>query len=211
MDGLPPQQMIVVVQAAQETPSRVAAMPVREAQAIRRPRRAAAPVGEPDEDRYGPNGIYANVPPIDDEGRDQLTMFRAWNSDPIGNHDRNLAAIDQRLAAVVRRAQATNPGLRFVIGSGRRTEAEQAQAGRWGWSPRLNPFSRNVALRKHIDGLAVDLWALDGNGRVTFDPRLQGAVAGAMAQAARDLRVGILWGGAWRSARKDPPHFELVR
>lgn len=166
---------------------------------------AAAASSEP----YGPDGVYANIPERDDRGRDQLTMFKTWNPDPIRNHERNLAAVRPALAAVVRKAEADNPGLRFVIGSGLRTEAEQRLAGAWGWSPWPSFLSRNPQLRKHMDGEAVDLWPLDAAGRVTFDPVLQAKVAAAMKRAARELGVRLLWGGEWRSARKDPPHFEL--
>lgn len=157
---------------------------------------------------YGPRDVYANVPPIDDRGRDQLTMFNAWNPDPVGNHDRNLASVRPELAEIVRRAQVELPNLRFVVGSGLRSPAEQRLAEIWGWSPRRSAFS-NPSLRKHLEGRAVDLWPLDGNGRVTFDPALQARIGAAMMRVARSLGVPISWGGNWRG-RKDPTHFELM-
>lgn len=157
---------------------------------------------------YGPGDVYANIPPVDDQGRRQIPMFNAWNPDPIGNHERNLASVDPRLAAVVRRALAETPGLRFVVGSGTRTWEQQRRAEAWGWSPRAHPFAASPTLRKHLEGKAVDLWPLDENLRVTFAPALQSRVAAAMTRAARELGVRISWGGGWRR-KKDPTHFEL--
>ena len=157
---------------------------------------------------YGPGDVYANIPPIDDRGRRQIPMFYAWNPDPLGNHERQLASVQPELAAVVRRALAENPGLRFVVGSGTRSWQQQRQAEEWGWSPRTHPFAASPSLRKHLEGRAVDLWPLDENQRITFAPAAQGRIATAMLRAARELRVPISWGGGWRR-KKDPTHFEL--
>ncbi len=137
-------------------------------------------------------------------------MFQIWNPDPIGRHETNLASVRPELAAVVRRALAEDPGLRFVVGSGLRTEPEQVQAERWGWSPGRRRSRRSASLRKHMDGKAVDLWPLDGADRVTFAPDLQDRVGAAMTRAARALGVAVSWGGRWRR-RPDPTHFELIR
>lgn len=168
---------------------------------------AGAAAAWPLDGRFGPNGVYAAIPPVDDRGRDQLSMFRAWNPDPLGNHARHLATVRPELAATVRKALADNPGLRFVVGSGLRSQAEQRQAELWGWSPR-HPFSANPAYRKHVDGSAVDLWPLDTENRVVFSARLQRSVGAAMKRAARELGVRLLWGGEWRG-RRDLTHFEL--
>lgn len=157
---------------------------------------------------YGPGNVYANIPPIDDRGRRQIPMFNRWNPDPIGNHERHLASVQPQLAAVVRKAQADNPGLRFVVGSGLRNWDQQRQAEAWGWSPRTHPFAASGSLRKHLDGKAVDLWPLDENNRVTFSGPLQSRVAAAMRKASADLGIRVLWGGGWRR-KKDPTHFEL--
>lgn len=157
---------------------------------------------------YGPNDVYANIPPVDDRGRRQIPMFNAWNPDPIGNHERNLASVQPPLGAVVRKALRDNPSLHFVVGSGTRTWEQQRQAEAWGWSPRAHPFAASPSLRKHLEGKAVDLWPLDENGHVTFSPALQARVASAVMRASRDLGVPLSWGGNWRR-RKDPTHFEL--
>ena len=44
-------------------------------------------------------------------------MFRTWNPDPVGNHDANIRALNPLLARVIRKTQADNPDLPFVIGS----------------------------------------------------------------------------------------------
>lgn len=150
----------------------------------------------------GPAAVYANIPERDEHGRDQHAMFLEWNPDPVGAHEANLRALHPRLAAVVRRAAADSPDLRFVIGSGRRSGTLQRKALAWGWS--RNPDSA------HLAGEAVDLWPLDPRGRVTFDRIVLGRLAGAMRRAAAAEGVRIRWGGGFRGYRDgDPTHFEL--
>jgi hypothetical protein len=104
---------------------------------------------------------------------------------------------------VVRKAQADNPGQRFVIGSGRRDGKLQRQAVAWGWSKtRASP---------HRSGRAVDLWPLDQEGHVHFDPLTQNWVAIAMKMAAAAKSVTIRWGGHFYGFKDmDRSHFELV-
>jgi hypothetical protein len=153
---------------------------------------------------YGPRGVYAKIPARDEFGRDQLAMFLAWNPDPIGNHEANLRALNPALARVVRKAQATNPSLRFVIGSGRRNGRLQRMAVAWGWS-------RTYA-SPHRTGSAIDLWPLDPEGRVFFDPQAQNRIAIAIKKAASPLGVPIRWGGHFHGFKDmDRSHFELAR
>jgi hypothetical protein len=155
------------------------------------------------DDPYGPHDVYANIPVRDDRGRDQIAMFREWNPDPVGRHEANLAALDPSLARVIRKAQADNPDLSFVIGSGRRGEALQRKAFAWGWSR-----TRDSA---HRSGQAADLWPLDRAGHVTFDPAVQSRIGAAMKRAAAELKISIRWGGGFRSFKdRDRSHFELV-
>lgn len=147
--------------------------------------------------------IYDRIPAYDEFGRDQIAMFRAWNPDPIGNHQTNLKALAPLLAKIVHRAQAITPELRFVIGSGRRSRDQQAQAVAWGWS-----LTRSTA---HRSGRAVDLWPLDARGRVVFDPALQLRIAAAMTRAASETGVQIRWGGHFQGYKdQDRSHFELA-
>jgi peptidoglycan LD-endopeptidase CwlK len=158
---------------------------------------------EPGHPLYGPSGVYAKIPARDEFGRDQLAMFRAWNPDPVGNHEANLRAIHPALARVVRKAQADNPDLHFVIGSGKRDDKQQRKAMAWGWSRMLDS--------PHRSGNAVDLWPLDREGRVTFDPPTQNRIAAAFGKAATELGVPIRWGGHFHGFKdRDRSHFELV-
>jgi len=152
----------------------------------------------------GPSGVYARIPARDEHGRDQLAMFRAWNPDPVAHHAANLQALEPALARVVRRAQADDPGLRFVVGSGRRDGMLQRMALAWGWS--------RTADSLHRTGDAVDLWPLDREGHVTFDPQSQNRMATAMKKSAAELGVAIRWGGHFHGYKHmDRSHFELVR
>jgi peptidoglycan LD-endopeptidase CwlK len=152
---------------------------------------------------FGPGEVYANIPRRDEFGRDQLAMFRLWNPDPVGRHAANLRALDPLLAAVVRKAQADNPGLPFVIGSGKRDRSLQRKAVAWGWS--RTPYG------PHQSGTAVDLWPLDPEGRVHFDPEQQVLIGRAMRKAAAQLGVALRWGGTFQSFKnRDRSHFELA-
>jgi len=149
------------------------------------------------------SGVYARIPVSDEFGREQIPMFRAWNPDPVGNHPANLRALDPVLARIVVNAQTAMPGLHFVIGSGRRDRVQQGQAVAWGWSR-----TRSTA---HRSGRAVDLWPLDSEGRVVFDPVLQDRIAASMKRVASDAGVRVRWGGHFRGYKnKDRSHFELV-
>jgi peptidoglycan LD-endopeptidase CwlK len=152
---------------------------------------------------YGPGSVYARIPARDEFGRDQLAMFRSWNSDPLGNHEANLRALAPMLARMVRTAQADNPDLHFVIGSGKRDDKRQRQAVAWGWSRTLDS--------PHRSGNAVDLWPLDLEGRVIFDPKIQNRIAAAIKKVAMELGVPIRWGGRFHGFKDmDRSHFELV-
>jgi peptidoglycan L-alanyl-D-glutamate endopeptidase CwlK len=152
---------------------------------------------------YGPGDIYARIPARDEFGRDQLAMFRAWNPNPLANHEAKLRALQPALARVVRKAQADNPGLHFVIGSGRRDRKLQRRAVAWGWSM--------TSASSHRSGRAVDLWPLDQDKRVIFDAAVQNRIAAALEQAANELGVSILWGGHFHGYKHmDRSHFELA-
>lgn len=157
----------------------------------------------PDNPLVGPGGVYARIPARDEYGRDQLAMFRVWNPDPVGNHEASLRSLDPALARVVRKAQADNPGLRFVIGSGRRNGRLQRMAVAWGWSRTHDS--------PHRSGNAVDLWPLDRESRVFFDPQAQNRIADALRKAAAELGVPIRWGGRFHGFKDmDRSHFELA-
>ena len=59
--------------------------------------------------------------------------------------------------------------------------------------------------------LALDLWPLDREGRVTFDPPTQNRIAAAFGKAATELGLPIRWGGRFHGFKdRDRSHFELV-
>lgn len=143
---------------------------------------------------------YANIPDVDDGGNaGQRQKFLEWNPDPVGNHEANLQSIDPQLGDVVRRAQEIS-GVKFVIGSGKRDEALQKKAVEWGWSKTEDS--------DHLDGGAVDLWPLDENGAVKFDPAMKQEIVMAMKLAAKELGVALDIGAEWKKW-KDKPHFAL--
>ncbi len=130
-------------------------------------------------------------------------MFRAWNPDPMGNHEASLRSLNPALARALRKMQADNPGLRFVIGSGRRNGRLQRMAVAWGWSRTHDS--------PHRSGDAVDLWPLDQEGRVFFDPQAQNRIAAALRKAAAELGVPVRWGGWFHGFKDlDRSHFELA-
>ena len=158
-------------------------------------------------DNFGPNNVYANIPRVDSHGRSQIPMFMRWNSDPIGNDASNLAAVQPGMQNVVNRARADNPNLNFVIGNGRRTAADQDWAKSVGWSQVGSKDGGDANV--HMNGQAVDLWGLDGNGRVQFNPSQQQQISLAMKKAAQETNTPIAWGGDFKTF-KDAPHFELA-
>jgi peptidoglycan L-alanyl-D-glutamate endopeptidase CwlK len=161
------------------------------------------PLKTPDRGLNGPGGVYATIPAQDEYGRDQLAMFRSWNPDPVGNHETNLRTLHPVLARVVQKKKADNPNLRFVIGSGRRDGRLQRMAVAWGWSRTQDS--------PHRTGRAVDLWPLDRESRISFDPQAQNRIAVALRKAAGELGVPIRWGGRFHGFKDmDRSHFELV-
>lgn len=139
-----------------------------------------------------PSVIYANIPAAE---RDQ---FMEWNPDPVGNQEKNLSTINPTLADVVRKAQS-NGRVKFVVASGARTAEQQRKAVEWGWSKTMHS--------DHMDANAVDLWPLDANGSIKFDPQLQKQLAEEMKIAAKELGVTLDVGAEWRN--KDLPHFGI--
>ena len=158
-------------------------------------------------DNFGPNNVYGNIPRLDSHGRPQLPMFMRWNPDPVGNDASNLSGLNPNLQKVVAQARADNPNLNFVIGNGRRSAADQDLAKSWGWSQVGSKDGGDANV--HMQGNAVDLWGLDSNGRVQFDPGQQKQISQAMQAASQKLGVGVNWGGNFKTF-KDAPHFELA-
>ena len=149
-----------------------------------------------------PVAAYRNITDEDGEGNaGQIAKFMEWNSDPVGNYETNLKSIEPSLAGVVQRAKEI-AGVDFTIGSGKRDKALQKKAKEWGWS--------RTEDSDHVHGDAVDLWPVDAEGAVSFDPHMQSEIVAAMKQAAQELGVDLDAGAEWKSF-KDAPHFGIKK
>ena len=112
---------------------------------------------------------------------------------------RRLAGVHPRLVALVREAAALSP-VEFMVTEGLRTPERQAALVRAGAS--------RTKRSRHLTGHAVDVAALV-DGQVRWDWPLYEKLATAMKAAAKELNIGIEWGGDWTSL-KDGPHFQLT-
>lgn len=155
---------------------------------------AGKPLTEMDPAKVDWNSIgYGNIP------EKERNDFLVWNNNPIKNSETNLATVRPEMQAIVKHAMNTT-GLKFVVGSGKRDSAQQKIAIDLGWSKTKDS--------RHLGGDAVDIWALDENGQVTFDPQYYEDISKAMISSAADLGYELEWGGNWKSF-KDIPHFEF--
>tara|TARA_Y100000114_G_scaffold116084_1_gene110321 strand:+ start:471 stop:995 length:525 start_codon:yes stop_codon:yes gene_type:complete len=98
-----------------------------------------------------------------------------------------LEGVDERLQAIVKTA-IHHTKVDFGCICGRRSLEEQRMLVKKGASKTLKS--------KHLDGLAVDLMAYVGS-RASWELNLYDDIADAVAQAARDVGVGVCWGAAW--------------
>lgn len=88
----------------------------------------------------------------------------------------------------------------FTVGEGLRTMERQRQLVKQGASTTLNS--------RHLTGHAVDLIALDENGKVSWHWPLYYKINDAMKAAAKELGIDLEWGGSWKTF-KDGPHYQL--
>lgn len=137
--------------------------------------------------------VYANMPEA------ERPQFQKWNPDPIGNNEKQLQSVAPKLSEVIRKAQGYSGGVHFVVGMGKRTEAQQAEAVKMGWSKTMKS--------DHLTGSAVDLWPIV-DGKVKFDPAAQKQIVAAMERAAKEMGVSLDVGAKWKKF-KDVPHFAL--
>lgn len=101
-------------------------------------------------------------------------------------------------AEVVQVAWCARQEVPFIVYHGHRTEAEQASFIAKGVSW--------VRRSKHQDGLAIDVMALDENGKGTWNTRYYPIIAKAFYACADKLGIPIIWGGEWK--KKDLVHIE---
>ena len=98
-----------------------------------------------------------------------------------------LDGLDDRLIAVVKSAIHKSK-IDFGVICGMRTLEEQRALVEKGASQTMKS--------KHLDGHAVDLMAYIGS-RGSWELNLYDDIADAMAEAAREVDVPIVWGAAW--------------
>ena len=98
-----------------------------------------------------------------------------------------LEGVDERLQAIVKSA-IHQTKIDFGVICGLRTIQEQREL--------VDKGASQTMKSKHIDGKAVDLMAYIGS-RGSWELNLYDDIADAMAQAAKDVGVGICWGAAW--------------
>ena len=98
-----------------------------------------------------------------------------------------LEGVDERLIAVVKSA-IHKTKIDFGVICGMRTLEEQRALVEKGASQTMKS--------KHLEGLAVDLMAYIGS-RGSWELNLYDDIADAMAEAAREVDVPIVWGAAW--------------
>jgi peptidoglycan L-alanyl-D-glutamate endopeptidase CwlK len=98
-----------------------------------------------------------------------------------------LDGVDERLAAVVT-AAIHKSRVDFGVICGMRTLEEQRELVEKGASQTMKS--------KHLSGHAVDLMAYCGS-RASWELNLYDDIADAVAEAAREVDVPIVWGAAW--------------
>ena len=116
---------------------------------------------------------------------------------------RSLAAlkgVHGDLVRVVKRAAELSP-TPFIITEGLRSMERQKELVAKGASKTMNS--------RHLTGHAIDFVPVVG-GQITWKWPAFKPVADAFKQAAKELKVPIVWGGDWRTF-KDGPHIELNR
>ena len=112
----------------------------------------------------------------------------------------HLEGVHPDLVAVVHLAAKLSP-TPFIITEGLRTEQRQRELFAKG-------ASRTMKSR-HLTGHAIDFAPVVA-GKVTWKWPAFHPIAAAFKQAAKELKVRIVWGGDWRTF-KDGPHIELDR
>src|SRR5690606_10395902 len=110
-----------------------------------------------------------------------------------------LKGLHPDLVKVVKRAIEITD-IDFSVGEGLRTITRQKELFKQGATKTMNS--------RHLTGHAVDLFALDKDGKVTWDWKYYYPLAAAVKKAAEDVGVSIEWGGDW-SKFKDGPHYQL--
>lgn len=118
---------------------------------------------------------------------------------------KKLAKVDPSLVKVSERASDITKQP-FQIVQGNRTQAEQNALYAQGRTKPGKIVTWTKA-SKHIGGRAVDFAALI-NGKINWDTKYYPVIAAAFKQAAKELGIGVEWGGDWKT--KDWGHMQLA-
>ena len=106
-----------------------------------------------------------------------------------------LEGVHPDMVAVVKLAISIT-GQDFSVGEGLRSVSRQKKLVATGKSTTMNS--------RHITGHAVDLFPYP----LSWDWEYFYPIADAMKAAAKELNIGLEWGGDWKSF-PDGPHFQL--
>ena len=117
-------------------------------------------------------------------------MFK-WSQRSLNN----MKGLHPDLRKVLDLALQKSP-IDFIIIGGRRSLAQQRIYVKQGKSMTMNS--------RHLYGLAVDFCGVGGN----FDMKVIRLIAGAMKEAAAELKIPVSWGGDWKGF-VDSDHLEL--
>lgn len=125
--------------------------------------------------------------------------------EPTGKYNLSANSLDRLiglhpdLVKIVERAIEITD-IDFSVGEGLRSITRQKELYQQGATTTMNS--------RHLTGHAVDLIALDEDGKVSWNWKYYHLLAVAMKQAAKDVGVSIEWGGDWKTF-KDGPHYQL--
>ena len=115
------------------------------------------------------------------------------------NSEPKLRGVHPKLVEVVKLARKYSK-VKFVVGDGKRTRAQQRIYVQRGVSKTMRS--------KHLTGHAVDLWVLDSKGKVTWKWAPYEELNKGVQKAAKELGIKVTWGGSWKTF-KDGPHFQI--
>lgn len=118
--------------------------------------------------------------------------------------EKKLLKVKPALVKLVRRAAEIGPP--FQVVQGNRTLADQKRLYAQGRT-RPGPIVTWTLKSKHIGGNAIDFAALV-NGKISWNEKYYPKIGHAFKQAARELKIKIVWGGDWK--RRDWGHIELA-
>lgn len=139
---------------------------------------------------------HSDAEPVNDEPKAVESVGRYKLSDKSLSR---LEGLHPDLVKVVKRAIEITT-IDFSVGEGLRSITRQKELYAKGSTTTMNS--------RHLTGHAVDLFAIDESGDVTWDWEYYHPLSDAVKQAAKDVGVSIEWGGDW-SKFKDGPHYQL--